>query len=167
MFINVADLLCKSKSRKIFSFDLSDNDLFEDNGEIKVFDGDFSGEVSILENVITLNGKLKINLSLLCSRCSETYESSLDISLNEEFDMNSDDSENSDCDDLSVLEGENINVKKLLEDDILFELPMKFLCSKDCKGLCQECGKNLNIDICNCKKEEIDPRLSKLKDFFK
>jgi uncharacterized protein len=43
------------------------------------------------------------------------------------------------------------------------EFPSRFLCSDDCKGLCQRCGKNLNEGACNCGKDEIDPRLAPLK----
>ena len=37
-------------------------------------------------------------------------------------------------------------------------VPMKNLCSEDCKGLCPKCGKNLNEGLCNCNEENIDPR---------
>jgi uncharacterized protein len=44
----------------------------------------------------------------------------------------------------------------------LMAIPMKPLCNKDCAGLCQKCGQNLNQGKCNCPAEEIDPRWSKL-----
>lgn len=40
----------------------------------------------------------------------------------------------------------------------------KILCSKECKGLCPGCGKDLNKDKCNCKHDDIDPRLEVLKN---
>lgn len=42
-------------------------------------------------------------------------------------------------------------------------LPSRHLCSSDCKGLCQVCGKNRNTEICNCHEKNIDPRLAVLK----
>ncbi len=34
------------------------------------------------------------------------------------------------------------------------ELPMKPLCSNDCRGLCSQCGVNLNEDDCNCEVQD-------------
>jgi uncharacterized protein len=50
-----------------------------------------------------------------------------------------------------------------IREALLLNLPMRFLCSPDCKGLCPTCGTNLNTRECNCQKEEIDPRWEKLK----
>ena len=48
-------------------------------------------------------------------------------------------------------------------DDVLLELPSKFLCKESCKGLCPKCGKNLNEGSCTCNTRETDPRLAVLK----
>ena len=45
----------------------------------------------------------------------------------------------------------------LLRDDILLDLPTKFLCTDDCKGLCPTCGKDLNDGPCQCVKHSLDP----------
>lgn len=50
--------------------------------------------------------------------------------------------------------------------DILLSLPQKFLCRQDCKGLCPQCGSNLNLGDCACEKRQIDPRLEKLKQLM-
>ncbi|MBO5857065.1 MAG: DUF177 domain-containing protein, partial [Clostridia bacterium] len=52
-----------------------------------------------------------------------------------------------------------------IEEDVNLELPTKFLCDEDCKGICTMCGNNLNIDQCDCKKP-IDPRLEGLLQFL-
>ena len=57
----------------------------------------------------------------------------------------------------------NLEIEDLLRDDIFLEFPAKLLCKKDCKGLCQRCGKNLNDGECGCDKDEPDPRLAVLK----
>ena len=53
-----------------------------------------------------------------------------------------------------------------MENNILLTLPIKRLCKEDCKGLCQQCGNNLNLSTCQCDNDDIDPRLAKLKDLF-
>lgn len=59
-----------------------------------------------------------------------------------------------------------LDTVSLLRDDILLELPSKFLCKESCKGLCPKCGKNLNEGECSCSKQEIDPRLAVLKQLL-
>mgnify|MGYP001091754997 FL=1 len=53
-----------------------------------------------------------------------------------------------------------LDLEELARTDILLELPTKVLCSEDCKGLCSQCGKNLNEGECSCEKKQIDPRLA-------
>lgn len=59
-----------------------------------------------------------------------------------------------------------LDTDALLRDDILLELPSKFLCKESCKGLCPKCGKNLNEGNCNCNMHEADPRLAVLKQLL-
>jgi uncharacterized protein len=40
---------------------------------------------------------------------------------------------------------------------------MKPLCAEACRGLCPECGTNLNSVTCSCRHEWVDPRLAALK----
>ena len=55
----------------------------------------------------------------------------------------------------SYFDGESIDPKSELREAILLELPGLPLCSNDCKGLCPDCGANLNIpDACNCSHQE-------------
>jgi uncharacterized protein len=58
---------------------------------------------------------------------------------------------------------EQINIEELLREDIILDLPIVFLCKPDCLGLCPSCGKNLNLGPCECKNDNIDPRLEILK----
>jgi len=37
-----------------------------------------------------------------------------------------------------------------IRDTVLLELPMRHLCTPDCKGLCSRCGANLNFEKCRC-----------------
>ena len=61
--------------------------------------------------------------------------------------------------------GHVLDVMPQIEESIYTLLPTKVLCRDDCKGLCPECGKDLNEGPCSCKKENIDPRLEALKNF--
>ena len=69
-------------------------------------------------------------------------------------------------DTLLLVENESIELDDLLREDILLELPTKFLCKPDCKGLCPGCGKNLNEGKCDCSARQVDPRLEVLKQLI-
>ena len=56
-----------------------------------------------------------------------------------------------------------IDLDELVMSDLLLTLPMKHLCREDCKGLCAQCGKNLNEGDCGCIKKPVDPRLEALR----
>jgi uncharacterized protein len=58
---------------------------------------------------------------------------------------------------------EFIDLTQIIRDYIILSIPMKPLCSDECKGICAVCGANLNkIDCGHKEKEEIDPRWEKL-----
>lgn len=71
--------------------------------------------------------------------------------------------ENEDDDSYIQIENYKLDLDELMRADILLELPTKFLCKEDCKGLCPVCGKNLNEGSCDCNLHQIDPRLEVLK----
>ncbi|MCL6560327.1 MAG: DUF177 domain-containing protein, partial [Firmicutes bacterium] len=63
--------------------------------------------------------------------------------------------------------GDVLDVTPEVLKSIILALPMKAVCREECPGLCPGCGRNLNEGRCGCVNEDIDPRLSVLKDFFK
>lgn len=51
------------------------------------------------------------------------------------------------------LQGElSIELDDGIKDEIIIDYPIRILCKQDCKGLCRQCGKNLNEGPCGCKK---------------
>lgn len=61
--------------------------------------------------------------------------------------------------------GRVLDVMPQVQESIYTLLPTKVLCREDCKGLCPECGADLNEGPCSCKTESIDPRLEVLRSF--
>lgn len=57
----------------------------------------------------------------------------------------------------------HIDLTEGLRESILVSLPMRHKCSVDCKGLCDQCGANLNDGDCCCEKSSHDPRWDGLK----
>ncbi len=54
-----------------------------------------------------------------------------------------------------------------VREAVLLELPIRFLCREDCKGLCSTCGANLNEGACECSKGEPDPRWDGLRKLLR
>ena len=44
-----------------------------------------------------------------------------------------------------------IDLKKIVDDVVIINIPVVFLCKDDCKGLCPVCGANLNDGVCKCE----------------
>ena len=115
-------------------------------------------------------GQAKTDVKLECSRCLETYFHSLETKLDFYVRVEKDriKIEYQDQAEPLVFPGNQFfSIENLIREAILLNLPLKPLCSEDCKGLCSVCGANLNISDCNCKKEELDPRWEKLRNLKK
>jgi uncharacterized protein len=57
---------------------------------------------------------------------------------------------------------EQLDLGELMHEQFVLALPMKPLCGEGCKGLCQQCGTNLNKASCDCAPAWKDPRMAGL-----
>src|SRR5205823_14521077 len=64
--------------------------------------------------------------------------------------------------DTFAFDGESVNLEPFLREQLVLAVPFAPLCREDCKGLCPQCGVDLNSGTCACEKP-IDPRLAALK----
>lgn len=51
-----------------------------------------------------------------------------------------------------VKPGDILDIDEDIRQEMMVDYPMKLLCKTDCKGLCSNCGQNLNVGNCDCKK---------------
>jgi uncharacterized protein len=58
---------------------------------------------------------------------------------------------------------DEIDLGQLVLEQFYLAVPMKPLCRESCRGLCPECGTNLNTATCSCVREWTDPRLDGLR----
>ena len=106
---------------------------------------------------------LKLGISYdfygVCDRCAEDVKKHFDLELEriivEKLENEEDD------DDYIIADDRCIDIDELVSEEVALSMPNKILCSEDCKGLCMQCGANLNRTECGCK-PEVDPRLSAL-----
>lgn len=119
---------------------------------------------------IRIKGKLQTSVEVACARCLEpvvhAVERSFDL-LYRPLGIDSGHAELSVTDaeaEIGYYQGEGLLLEDVLREQLLLALPLKTLCREDCKGLCPQCGKNLNEVQCSCVDEIEDPRWSALKD---
>jgi len=114
---------------------------------------------------IFFNGKIGGIVTGRCGRCLEIY----DFTLDKQFDFvlapdpnkSARGNEELHRDDLglSYYSAEEINLAPLMAEQVLLGLPTKPLCSENCRGLCGNCGANLNRETCSCS-AAADPRMA-------
>ena len=69
--------------------------------------------------------------------------------------------------DIGFYRDDKIDLSAVVAEQILLEIPMKPVCREGCKGLCDQCGTDLNEKGCQCDRRRLDPRLevlAKIKD---
>jgi len=108
-------------------------------GGIVIFDGHLT---SIGENFL-LEGNAKCRIETNCSLCLAPMEFDINFSVSEIFTETPND-------DAIVFVGKIIDLLPAVERNLFASMTMKPICSEDCAGLCQSCGKNLNEGICGC-----------------
>ncbi len=116
-----------------------------------------------------VRGGLTGSLLVQCSRCLEPFVLPLDATFDLQYLPTS---SMIDADEREIREGdlaaefyedEAIDLGLLAREQCYLTLPMKPLCTPDCRGLCPQCGVNLNNRTCDCNPQWVDPRLAGLK----
>ena len=121
------------------------------------------GNVFVKDGIADVKLSVKTKLQFTCSRCLEPFDHEFDLIIDEKISKN----EQEDTNIITLDEGDVLDIRDVVENSIYLAWPLKSLCKEDCKGLCQNCGLNLNHGQCDCTIDDIDPRLSSLKDIFK
>lgn len=93
-----------------------------------------------------------------CYRCLTPVESVLHLEIEELYLYHSQASA-----EFRIGEDAILDLAPLLRAEALIQASGRFLCQPECKGLCPECGANLNIAPCDCHLDRIDPRMAALK----
>lgn len=79
--------------------------------------------------------------------------------------VTADDGVELDAEDLDVYpyEGEHVDLEPILREQLVLAVPFAPLCREDCKGLCPQCGVDLNVDPSHACEKPVDPRFAALK----
>jgi len=113
---------------------------------------------------LLIRGSIDSQLDLDCVRCLESFVVPVTLELEETFRL-SGASPTSDAP--YAVSGDGwIDLAPVLRELIWVSIPLKPVCNPDCRGLCPQCGANLNIESCTCQETQIDPRWALLKDLL-
>ena len=133
----------------------------------EVADVSVSADIHRLGDLITVRGRIVGSLKRPCDRCLEPADVSLDTLLHVVIRVRSVATSTEEGDDgefiITVADDDSeVDLTDLIRDRLVVDFPLVVHCDEDCKGLCPQCGANLNIAPCTCA-ISVDPRWEALK----
>ena len=123
-----------------------------------------------LHGEVFVSGALETGVEQTCCRCLEPFELPVEAavaytfqpatdSLPEEQELKEEDTR------ICYYTSGEIDLSQVVIEQVLLSIPMKPICSSECKGLCPQCGSNRNLDACGCEEKRVDPRFGALEKF--
>ena len=123
-----------------------------------------SGIVRNTAGVLMMKGSIQTRLYGVCDRCASEFERDIEFPIDVVLVTELANEDNED-EWVFPLEGDSANLEEIVRTVFVLNMDSKLLCEPDCKGLCCQCGKNLNEGPCNCQKE-LDPRFAALRQLL-
>ena len=122
------------------------------------------GNVRNTAGVLVMQGSIATTIHGICDRCASEFHRKVEFPIYVVLVTKLESEENED-EWVFPLEGDSADLDDIVRTVFVLNLDSKLLCKEDCKGLCPQCGKNLNDGPCNCRKE-LDPRFAALKQLL-
>jgi len=123
--------------------------------------------------MVAVEGRAMATVRMTCNRCLSEFESVLRAGFTLTYTRRlPEDLETGDDEDMELqaekiglipFSGEEINLLEDVQSEIVMAIPMRPICSENCRGLCPQCGSNRNEVACRCESRSVDPRLAVLK----
>ena len=120
------------------------------------------GSVTNTAGLLNLRAEVRAEMACVCDRCGMEFDR--EKILRVDVPLAADAEDDADA-DVFPLEGDGVDVTGVLETCFILETESKLLCRDDCKGLCPNCGRNLNDGPCDCK-NPMDPRFAVLEQLL-
>ncbi len=123
--------------------------------------------VDRLENIFRIKIRIRTQAKYVCDRCLIEFNRVLDEPYEQIYQIGSGTLDEDDEVEFLPENSIEIDISKAIRDAFILARPMQLLCSESCKGLCPDCGIDLNKNSCTCTNVKIDPRLEKLKSLLR
>ena len=114
-----------------------------------------------IRELYEVEGHFETQISIKCSRCLKDFDTPLasDFALTYAREMQGlmdvlDEKEiELKLEDVGLLyfRGEEINLQQGIQEQVVMAFPVQPLCAQNCKGLCSQCGSDLNLKDCGCR----------------
>ena len=122
----------------------------------------------LLASQIRIEGNLETKIELVCARCLEPVVEEVSRTFDlfyapvPKVEKPTIDQLKDDETEIGFYKGEGLFLADVLREQLLLALPLKVICQSDCRGLCPNCGANLNHEECRCETHATDPRMAPL-----
>lgn len=140
-------------------YDLAESKFYPNTIRLHIF-------VDKLENIYRFKITVSTKAVFTCDRCLEDYKSDFKQTIEQIYQLGESGLES---DEIELLphNAKEIDISQAIRDVFILNRPIQLLCREECKGLCTRCGTNLNVRLCHCQADNVDPRLEKLKSLLK
>ena len=118
-------------------------------------------EVIRIGGIVNVQGEVHAGIHLVCDRCLREFDADLANVFSLTYSQDFDETTGEGGEELELspeelgllpVRGEEIDFRDGIQEQIVLALPVRALCSEDCKGLCPQCGADLNEAECGCSK---------------
>ena len=167
MFLDIKDLAVR---KQVIRKSYAPGSIDYQTTEVKQIEPlEVTATAELIEGQIRITGEIETKVEMVCARCLESVVDEVHRSFDlfysplphgerpEEAQLKEGRRR-----DWVFLKGKGCFLADVLREQVLLALPMKVICRSDCRGLCPNCGANLNHEECRCETHSTDPRLAPL-----
>jgi uncharacterized protein len=160
LVVNALELLRRPGSHKALSVDVPPVDIDLGDEERLSADDEISIELTCesTTDAVVVSGTIRVATRGVCRRCLRDVEGELTIGVHETYQETRTDP------DAFPIENDQIDLRPMIRESVLLDVPEAPLCRPDCPGLCPVCGADLSTESCSCVIETLDPRWSALSE---
>ena len=167
----IVDLTAIEGSSVRFDFDVSPAEIdVQDENVSMTSDVRASGEVVKHIAQVDVIGSITGDAEAACTRCLTPVPQKLAIDFSvsfvtpEHFASDTEREVLPDDLDTDVLASDRLDLKEVMREQVLLNLPEQLFCKPDCKGICPKCGADRNLIDCKCDEADVDPRWAALQN---
>lgn len=112
---------------------------------------------------VVVRGVVRGRFAQACRRCLEPVEVEVDEELGRLYRAGDALAEDESEDVLALPEDAELDLREPVREQVMVAVPRYVYCRAECKGLCPQCGTNLNVSECDCTTDEMDERWAPLR----
>jgi uncharacterized protein len=124
---------------------------------------------------VDVEGAVKTTVELSCGRCLKVFEADLSSHFGLTYTPRIEEvAAPAEADEVELrpeeinriyFQGDQIDLMEAVQEQVIMAFPIRALCSEVCRGLCPQCGADLNKGSCGCSLQLSDSKFAVLKNF--